>query len=267
VPRRNPDGCEETGAYPAVDPVTGAVYVGDEFNWFTNAQPGPCHRQPTLNILAKIPLRCLPLAPVSPMPPASRDRGSPGEVHGRLIAPNNGRLNDFPRVAVSVPADTVSLAWNDSRNHRLGDILLRSFSLGALTPVQHRPVVLNKPAGGLHIYPAVRTVLWPNTPYGGVIVAAMESASGVTMSASEVAGGSARRRSRPGSWGAHTSISGLSRAANCHKAGGAPSAWGVMTSRSGAPRLALRQTNQLSGQTGTRQGPTGSTGARAAAGA
>jgi hypothetical protein len=69
----------------------------------------------------------------------------------------NGILNDFPRVAVSVPTGTVSMVWNDARFHPLGDILLRSFSLGSLAPVQRRPVVLNASTGGYHFYPAVRT--------------------------------------------------------------------------------------------------------------
>jgi hypothetical protein len=90
----------------------------------------------------------------------------------QLTVPNNGLLNDFPRVAVSLRAGTVSMVWNDARYHPLGDILLRSFALGSLAPVQPGPVVLNPPTGGFHIYPALRTanaagrldVSWYTTP-------------------------------------------------------------------------------------------------------
>jgi hypothetical protein len=66
-------------------------------------------------------------------------------------------LQDFPRVAVSDAAGTVSIVWNDAGVHPLGDILLQSFTLGDLTPVQHVPVRLNQHAsGGLHFLPALR---------------------------------------------------------------------------------------------------------------
>ena len=53
---------------------------------------------------------------------------------------------------------TVSMAWNDTRHHRYGDILLQSFTLRSLHPVQHTPVVLDTPHhGGLAFMPAVHT--------------------------------------------------------------------------------------------------------------
>jgi hypothetical protein len=64
--------------------------------------------------------------------------------------------NDFPRIAVDPSAGTVSMVWNDARDHPMGDILFRSYALGALKPVQTAPVVLNSDSGGLHYMPALR---------------------------------------------------------------------------------------------------------------
>src|SRR5262249_31711652 len=71
---------------------------------------------------------------------------------------NRFPANDFPRIAVSDPAGTVSLVWNDARQHPLGDIFLQSYELGAgLAPVQTEPVRLNTDtAGALHFMPALR---------------------------------------------------------------------------------------------------------------
>jgi len=71
---------------------------------------------------------------------------------------NRFPLNDFPRLAVSDRYGTVSMVWNDTRFHPLGDILLQSFNKTSLGPVQAHPVVLDRPAsGGLHMLPALRT--------------------------------------------------------------------------------------------------------------
>ena len=71
---------------------------------------------------------------------------------------NRFPVNDFPRLAVSDPSGTVSMVWNDTRFHPLGDILLQSFRKTSLAPVQAHPVVLDRPAsGGLHMLPALRT--------------------------------------------------------------------------------------------------------------
>jgi hypothetical protein len=65
--------------------------------------------------------------------------------------------SDSPRLAVSDPAGTVSVVWNDTRFNPEGDILLQSFNLGSLARVQARPVVLDQPvAGALNFLPALR---------------------------------------------------------------------------------------------------------------
>jgi hypothetical protein len=48
------------------------------------------------------------------------------------------------------------MVWNDARTNPLGDILLRSYALGTLSPVQAAPVRLNTGTEGLHFLPAVR---------------------------------------------------------------------------------------------------------------
>jgi hypothetical protein len=58
---------------------------------------------------------------------------------------------------VSEQAGTVSIVWNDAGVHPLGDILLQSFALGSLAPVQSAPVRINRHVtGGLHFLPALR---------------------------------------------------------------------------------------------------------------
>ena len=69
---------------------------------------------------------------------------------------NRFPMNDFPRVAVSGPVGTVTMVWNDARHHPLGDILLQSFRLGSLAPVQRAPVVLNPAADAANFLPALR---------------------------------------------------------------------------------------------------------------
>ena len=50
------------------------------------------------------------------------------------------------------------MVWNDARFHPYGDILMQSFALRSLHPVQHVPVVLDAPHhGGLAFMPAVRS--------------------------------------------------------------------------------------------------------------
>ncbi len=190
-------GLENVGAYPAVDTATGAVYVGYEFNWFTNTQPGPCQARPTADILTKAPLRCLPLAPASPCRGPTARVAVPVVSMDQLSVAGNVMLNDFPRVAVSVPAGTVSMVWNDARDHPLGDILLRSFGLGPLAPVQRRPVVLNTDTGGFHFYPAVRTA----TATGRLDVSwyATRSAGSVDFGVAAALGFPPRRASPPAS--------------------------------------------------------------------
>lgn len=159
VARGNSSGCELEGAYPAVDPATGAVYVGFESNWFTNLFGGPCGTEPTTEVMTKVPLSCLPLAATSPCTgPAVRTSVRITSMDGAFI-PGYDRFpgNDFPRLAVSGPAGTVSMVWNDARTHALGDILLQSFGLSSLARVQKAPVALDTQQGGVNFLPALRT--------------------------------------------------------------------------------------------------------------
>ncbi len=65
-------------------------------------------------------------------------------------------MNDFPRIAVSGKARTVSIVWNDARFRPAGDILLQSFNLKSLSGVQMAPVRLNSSVGGWHFLPGLR---------------------------------------------------------------------------------------------------------------
>ena len=161
VANPDPRGCENEGAYPAVDPATGSVYVAYEYNLFTDAF-APCNgaATPTAEVMTRTPLRCLPLAAVAAcsrprervVEPITSQNETPVAGYNRFGS------NDFPRLAVSDPYGTVSMVWNDTRNHPLGDILLESFALGSLKPIQAVPVVLNQPAsGGVQMFPAIRT--------------------------------------------------------------------------------------------------------------
>jgi len=154
-------GCENEGAYPAVDPATGAVYVAYEYNIFTD-EFAPCNGSatPTAEIMTRTPLRCLPLTVVARCASPERKLVEPITSLSATPVPGYNRFgsNDFPRLAVSDPYGTVSMVWNDTRYHPLGDILLQSFTLGSLKPVQPVPVVLDQPAsGGMQMFPAVRT--------------------------------------------------------------------------------------------------------------
>jgi hypothetical protein len=161
VAKPDPHGCENEGAYPAVDPATGAMYVAYEYNVFTDAAP-PCNTAatPTADVMTGTPLSCLPLAAVATCPgPKARISQPINSLNGTpVVGYNRFASNDFPRLAVSDRYRTVSMAWNDTRYHPLGDILLESFQLGSLRPIQAVPVVLDRPAsGGVHMFPAVRT--------------------------------------------------------------------------------------------------------------
>jgi hypothetical protein len=161
VARPHPLGCENEGAYPAVDVATGAVYVAYEFNIFTD-QFSPCNSAstPTADVMTGTVSRCLVLAPTSRCSGPTVRIAQPIKTLVATPVPgyNRAGVNDFPRLAVSDPAGTVSMVWNDVEHHPLGDILMESFSLGSLNPIQAQPVVLDAPgSGGMHIFPAVRT--------------------------------------------------------------------------------------------------------------
>jgi hypothetical protein len=108
-----------------------------------------------------VPARCLALSPVSPCGrPAARTTVPITSISAALVPGffPSSLANDFPRLAVSDPAGTVSMVWNDTRFHPYGDVLLQSFGLASLHRVQARPVVLDTSHhGGLTFMPAMRT--------------------------------------------------------------------------------------------------------------
>jgi len=154
----DPNFCENEGSYPAVDRSSGDLYVAYEHNWFTGLFN--CGNETTQEVMNLIPASCLIISPVSPC-------GGPAASHAVDITSleaafipgyNRFPMNDFPRVAVSDPAGTVSMIWNDARQHGTGDIFLQTFNLGSLTAVQGAPVRVNSKGdtGGWHFLPAVR---------------------------------------------------------------------------------------------------------------
>lgn len=160
--------CENEGAYPAVDVKSGNVYVAWEYNWATNFMgPAPCNTtEHTQNRIAYVPSTCLTLTPVSPCTTTPLIKAvnivsiDLAFIPGYNRNPNGSPANDFPRIAVSHRADpsaTVTIVWNDTRYHALGDILLQSFHLVTLANVQNTPARINPDAtGGLHFLPALR---------------------------------------------------------------------------------------------------------------
>jgi hypothetical protein len=162
VAKANSLGCENEGAYPAVDTRTGTAYVGYEFNWFTSLFFPPCETAstPMQDVLAKVPAHCLTLTAVSPCTGPSARTAVPVVSMEGVFVPGYNRFpaSDFPRLAVSDRFGTVSMVWNDARFHPFGDILLQSFHQNSLKPVQAKPVRLDQPHnGGLSFLPALRT--------------------------------------------------------------------------------------------------------------
>jgi hypothetical protein len=160
VSANNANFCEQEGAYPAVDQGSGDVYVAFEFNWATNQNSfGPCAVMPTKDVLVHVSGSCLTSTSPSPCaPPFSQAAVNIVSTVATLV-PGYNRFpsNDFPRIAVSDTAGTVSIVWNDARTNPLGDVLMQSFNLGSLTAVQSAPVRLNNDGtSALHFLPAVR---------------------------------------------------------------------------------------------------------------
>src|SRR5712691_11212362 len=116
----DPSFCENEGAYPAVDPGTGAVYVAYEHDWFSGLFN--CGGETTQNVLNYIPLSCLTLTPTSPCAgPAATQTVNITSLEAAFIPGyNRFPMNDFPRIAVSDPAATVSMVWNDARRKPSG---------------------------------------------------------------------------------------------------------------------------------------------------
>ncbi len=163
MPIASSSSCAELeGAYPAVDPATGDVYVAYEFNWATNLFGCTLQVQ---NRLAYVPAAtCILLPGPTGCPggaPRSR-RVNITSMDGAFIAGyNRFPMNDFPRIAVSHAKGTVSMVWNDASSNPEGDVLLQSFALGTLAAVQSAPVKLNNDktgTGAFHFLPALRNV-------------------------------------------------------------------------------------------------------------
>ena len=156
----DPNFCENEGAYPAVDTATGAVYVGYEHDWFSGLFN--CGGETTQDVINYVPFACLTLSATSPCAgPAATQAVNITSLEAAFIPGyNRFPMNDFPRVAVSDPAGTVSMVWNDARQHGTGDIFLQSFNLGSLSAVQSQPVRVNSrtDTGGWLFLPAVRNV-------------------------------------------------------------------------------------------------------------
>ena len=152
----DPNGCEQEGAYPSVDRATGAVYVAWEGNW---PSVFGCPT-PATNDVAYVPASCLTLTPTSTCSKPSTMRTVPITSMSGAFIPGYNRfpMNDFPRIAVSDHHGTVSIVWNDARYHPAGDILLQSWHLATLTPIQSTPTIVNHSQGGWHMMPALRGV-------------------------------------------------------------------------------------------------------------
>jgi hypothetical protein len=162
VAQPDPRGCENEGAYPAVDPATGAVYTAYEYNIETDIFLPRCFgaATPTADVMTRTPRSCLPLATFATCGGPAARTSVPVTSLVAAFVPGYNRfpVQDFPRPAVSDRYGTVSMVWNDTRFHPLGDILLESFHKISLARVQAHPVVLDRPAsGGLHMLPALRT--------------------------------------------------------------------------------------------------------------
>jgi hypothetical protein len=166
-----PQTCENEGAYPAVDVKTGDVYVAWEYNWATDLGPAAgappsCEATPHQNRVAYVPAACLTATPTSPCVTTpnqvainivSIDLGTVPGFNRVPFAAGNAPPSDFPRIAVSGPSGTVSIVWNDARRIPTADVLLQSFKLVDLTPVQDAPVRLNADPGfNWNVMPALR---------------------------------------------------------------------------------------------------------------
>jgi len=153
----DPNFCENEGQYPAVDVATGDLYTAYEHNWYTNTF-SPCNAEPAQDVMNYIPFSCLTLAATSPCSgPAATNAATITSMDIAFIPGyNRFPMNDFPRLAVSDAAGTVSMVWNDARFHPAGDILLQSFNLVNLSGVQNGPIIVNSSKGGWHMLPGLR---------------------------------------------------------------------------------------------------------------
>jgi hypothetical protein len=156
--------CENEGAYPAVNVASGDVYVAWEFNWTTNLFNPSCFSVRVQDKTAYVPFSCLTLTSVSPCSTTPLTTAVNIVSMDGAFIPGYNRFpaNDFPRIAVSKPANAVSIVWNDAGRNPLGDIFLLSYNLltptsRTFTPVQTAPIRLNTlSTGNLHFLPALR---------------------------------------------------------------------------------------------------------------
>jgi hypothetical protein len=213
----DPKGCENEGAYPAVDTATGGVYTAYEYNWGTNTF-SPCDgaATPTADVMTKTPLRCLPLATFAACsgPKARASVPVTSLVATPILGYNRFSSNDFPRLAVSDRYGTVSMVWNDARFNPLGDVLLQSFHTASLAPVQAHPVILNQPGtGAVHMFPAVRTataagrldVAWYSRTSPTTALTSVDAALGVSPLTTSTPSSTVRITTVPSDWLAATS--------------------------------------------------------------
>ncbi len=179
----DPAGCENEGAYPAVDPATGDVYVAYEHNWATGVFlcfPGP--QSPVQNVMNYLPASCLTLPAASCSGPAAVNAVNIVSLQGAFIPGyNRFPMNDFPRIAVSNAKSTVSMVWNDARFHIGGDILMQSMNLVTLGNTSGAPVVLNADRGGWHFLPGLR-----NTNQNGLLNVSWYSRSSANTAITDV---------------------------------------------------------------------------------
>ena len=185
-------GCENEGAYPAVDVRTGAVYVAYEYNWASNLFLTQCMTSATktTDFITGTPRHCLRLAETAACArPARRNKVRVVSLDSAFVPGyNRFPLSDFPRLAVSSRSGMVAMVWNDTRDHPNGDVLLQSFRLGSLAKVQRTPAVLDRPhSGGLTMMPALRVanrngkldVAWYSRASGGTARTTVKAAIGV----------------------------------------------------------------------------------------
>jgi hypothetical protein len=194
-------GCDEQeGAYPAVDPKTGDVYVAYEDNWATNLFG--CF-SPVQEVLQYIPFACLTL-PSASCGPANSKSWNIVSMDGAFIPGyNRFPMNDFPRIAFTNAGGgigaggKVAIVWNDATYHANGDILFKLFTANTLLTNPGVGVVNDDHSGALHFLPAISTdgrgnfdVSWYDRRNGGqnsdktdVYASLGVSASGVTFPA------------------------------------------------------------------------------------
>lgn len=141
------DTCENEGAYPAIDPATGDLYVAWEHNWWTNVFSSTCASKPVSEIVDRF------------SPTLQFLNGTTFTIRSldtfALPGYSGQRLNDYPEIAVSDASSAVTIVWNDTRFHPFGDILMQSFNFGLTLPKTTLPIRINTQTTGPHFMPAV----------------------------------------------------------------------------------------------------------------